>query len=106
MIDKIEFEAQKNTEKKVNLINSNIAKVQAELKQLTGQVNEQNIGLIKNETLKKRKQLDRKIAELKGELREVKRNGRERIEEIGFYLQLLIYHLCSKHLNFIWAWNI
>ncbi|MCB0422650.1 MAG: GldG family protein [Bdellovibrionales bacterium] len=89
VIDQIEFEAEKRTENKVEQINSSIQRFQAELNQLGRQANEGNIALLQNEGLKKKKELAKKIAGLKRELRNVKREGREKIENIGKLFQYL-----------------
>ncbi len=89
VIDQIEFESEKRTESKVNEINANIAKFQSELNQLGRKANEGNIALLQNEGLKKKKELAKKIAILKKELRSVKRKGREKVERIGKVLQYL-----------------
>ncbi len=88
-ITAIELEAEKGTKDKVREINASIAKVQAELSQLGRKANEGNIAILQNVGLKKKKQLAKQIAGLKRELREVKRSGRERIEGIGKFFQLL-----------------
>jgi ABC-2 type transport system permease protein len=89
LINEIELEAQKRTAKKVSEINASISKFQNELNQLGRQVNDGNIALIQNEGLKKKKELAKKIASLKRELREVKREGREKIEGIGNTLRYI-----------------
>lgn len=83
VITEIELESEKKTAKKVNEINANISRFQVELNELTQKSNGQNVALIKNEGLKKRKELTKKIAVLKKGLRSVKREGREKIEMIG-----------------------
>lgn len=82
-IDEIEFEAEKKTENKVKEINGSIARFQQELQQLGRNANEGNIALLQNQGLKKQKELNKKIAVLRKELRAVKREGRERIESLG-----------------------
>lgn len=89
VINEIELEAEKRTSNKVKEINSNIEKFQNELNQLGRKANEGNIALLRNEGLKKKKELAKKIAILKKELRVVKRHGREKIESIGTFFQLL-----------------
>jgi ABC-2 type transport system permease protein len=85
----IEMEAEKKTASKVAQINNSIARFQSELNQLGSQANEGNIALIQNEGLKKKKELAKKIAVLKKELREVKREGREKVESIGKFLMYI-----------------
>ena len=87
VITEIEFEAEKRTEDKVKEINASIASVQNELNQLGRQANEGNIALLQNEGIRKKKQLAKRIAVLKKELRAVKREGREKIEGIGKLFQ-------------------
>ena len=89
VVNKIEFESEATTAKKVAEINTSIEKFEKELEQLGRMVNEGNIGLIQNEGIKKKKELTKRIALLKGELRDVKRKGREKIEELGSNLQYL-----------------
>lgn len=87
VIAEIEFAAEKRTEAKVNEINSSISRFQQELNQLGSQATEDNIALLRNEGLEKKKQLAKKIAQLKRELREVKRQGREQIESLAKVFQ-------------------
>ena len=89
VINKIEFEAEKRTADKVKEINGSISRFQRELSQLGRRANEGNIALLQNEGLKKKKELAKKIAVLKRELRTVKRHGREKIEGIGKFFQYL-----------------
>ncbi|MEK6624108.1 MAG: hypothetical protein AABY86_04015 [Bdellovibrionota bacterium] len=86
-IEAIEFEADRKTEKKAMEINGNIARFEQELAELSKQANQDNLALIQNESLKKKKALSRKIVDLKKELREVKRDGREKVEFIGKVFQ-------------------
>jgi ABC-2 type transport system permease protein len=89
VIEQIEFEAEKKTATKVNQINASISKFQAELNELGKKANQGNIALLQNEGLKKKKELSKKIALLKKELREAKREGREKVEGLGKALQYL-----------------
>ena len=89
VIDAIEFEAEKQTSDKVKEINGSIARFQSELNQLGKTANAGNIALIQNEGIRKKKELEKKIAVLKKELRSVKRYGREKIERIGKSFQIL-----------------
>ena len=89
VVDKIEFDAEKNTAEKVSEINKRIESFESELGELGRKINEGNIGLIQNEGIKKKKELTKVIAKLKGELRDVKREGREKIEKLGSNLQYL-----------------
>lgn len=90
VINKIENEADTKTQDKVNQINQNILVYQSEIDKI-GKLAEQgqSIALLKNESLKQKKELDKKIISLKKELREVKRAGREHIEVIGKFFQFL-----------------
>ncbi|HAZ11314.1 MAG: hypothetical protein A2X86_20450 [Bdellovibrionales bacterium GWA2_49_15] len=88
-IEAIEFEADRKTEKKAMEINGNIARFEQELTELSKQANQDNMALIQNESLKKKKALSRKIVALKKELREVKREGRERVEFVGKIFQFV-----------------
>lgn len=89
VVNQIEFEAEKRTADKVKEINASIARFQAELNQLGKKANEGNIALLQNEGVRKKKELAKKIAVLKKELRAVKREGREKIEGIGKFFQYL-----------------
>lgn len=89
VINQIEFEAEKRTADKVKEINASIARFQAELNQLGKKANEGNIALLQNEGIRKKKELAKKIAVLKKELRAVKREGREKVEGIGKFFQYL-----------------
>lgn len=89
VIEKIEFEAEERTKDKVRQINANITNFQAELNQLGSQANEGNIALLQSEGIKKKKELAKKIAVMKKELRTVKREGREEVEGIGKFFQYL-----------------
>ncbi|MAE57779.1 MAG: hypothetical protein CME69_02800, partial [Halobacteriovorax sp.] len=89
VINQIEFEAEKRTKDKVEEINASISKFQAELNQLGRKANAGNVALLQNEGLRRKKELAKKIAVLKKELRQVKREGREKIERIGKFFQYL-----------------
>lgn len=89
IIDEIEFKSEKKTQQKVGQINANIKSVQNELNALGKQANAENVALLRNVSLNKKKELAKKVADLKRELRDVKRAGREEIEIIGMRLQLL-----------------
>lgn len=88
-IEAIEIEAERQTADKVKEINSSLSRYQNELRELSSKTNEQNLAVIQNEGLRKRKELAKKIALLKKELRGVKREGREKIESIGRFFQIL-----------------
>ena len=85
----IELEAEKKTEDKVKEVNASILKFQQELNQIGRQKEGQNVAILQNESLRKKKALGKKIALLKRELREVKREGREKIEGIGKMFQYI-----------------
>ena len=89
VINQIEFEAEKRTKDKVEEINASISKFQAELNQLGRKANAGNVALLQNEGLRRKKELAKKIAILKKDLRQVKREGREKIERIGKFFQYL-----------------
>jgi ABC-type uncharacterized transport system involved in gliding motility auxiliary subunit len=89
VVNQIEFDAEKRTADKVKEINASISRFQAELNQLGKKANEGNIALLQNEGIRKKKELAKKIAVLKKELRVVKREGREKIEGIGKFFQYL-----------------
>ena len=89
VINAIELESEKRTSDKVREIQAGIQRFQNELTQLGRQANEGNIALLQNEGIRKKKELAKKIAVLKRELRMVKREGREKIEGIGKFFQYL-----------------
>jgi ABC-type uncharacterized transport system involved in gliding motility auxiliary subunit len=89
VIDEIELEADKETAETVARINASINEAQVELDKLSERVNEGNLNVIKSEALTKKRELDKRLALYKGQLREVKRQGREKIEGIGLFLQYL-----------------
>lgn len=87
VITQIELEAEEKTQDKVKEIQSSIQKFQQELNQLGRQKNSDNVAILQNESLKKRKKLNKQIATLKKDLRAVRREGREKIEVIGKMFQ-------------------
>ena len=89
VINDIEFEAEKRTSGKVKEIRASIERFQRELGQLGRKANQGNIALLQNEGIRKKKELAKKIAVLKKELRAAKREGREKIEGIGYFLKYL-----------------
>ena len=89
VINEIEFEAEKRTANKVKEINASITRFQRELNQLGRSANEGNIAILQNEGIVKKKELAKKIAILKKDLRAAKREGREKIEVIGKSFQYL-----------------
>lgn len=89
VIDNIEFAAEEATKQKVAQINASIASFQKELDMLGKSATQENLSLLQNEGVRKKKQLLKKMAALKKELRAVKREGREQIENLGKWLQLI-----------------
>lgn len=89
VINEIEFAAQKKTADKVKQINASIARFQQELNELGQKATAGNLALLQNEGIRKKKELAKKIAALKKELRAVKRAGREKVESIGKILQYI-----------------
>ncbi len=89
VVSAIELEAERKTATKVKQIQAGIQRFQNELAQLGQQANEGNIALLQNEGIRKKKEVAKKIAVLKRELRIVKREGREKIEGIGKFFQYL-----------------
>lgn len=89
VIRQIEIESEEQTEGKVKEIQASIQKFQQELNQIGRQKNSENVAIIQNQSLKKQKEVNKKIALLKKDLREVKREGREKIERIGKVFQYL-----------------
>ena len=89
VIREIEMEAEKKTADKVKEINASISRFQAELNQLGQKASAGNIALLRNEGVRKKKELAKKIAMLKKDLRAVKREGREKVENIGKFFQYL-----------------
>ena len=87
VVDAIELEAEKRTSDKVKEINGSISMFQKELNELGKTATAGNIALLQNEGIKKKKELAKKIAILKKELRSVKRHGREKVERIGKFFQ-------------------
>ena len=89
VINSIELESERKTADKVREINASIAGFQNELNKLGSQAHEGNIALLQNEGIRKKKELTKRIALLKKDLRTVKRHGREKIERIGKFVQYL-----------------
>lgn len=89
VIDEIEFAAEEATKQKVAQINASISNFQKELDMLGKSATQENLSLLQNEGVRKKKQLLKKMAALKKELRAVKREGREQIENLGKWLQLI-----------------
>lgn len=89
VVDEIEFNAEKKTQDKVKDIQANISRFQTELSQLGRKANEENMAVIRTEGIRKKKELAKKIALLKKELRNVRKEGREEVENLGKTLQVL-----------------
>ncbi|MBT3981536.1 MAG: GldG family protein [Bacteriovoracaceae bacterium] len=89
VIDKIEFESEQKTSSKTGEINGSIRKFQNEINQLGRMAKGGNIALIQSESVRKKRELTKKVASLKRELRSVKRDGREKVENIGKRLQYI-----------------
>ncbi len=88
-IQKIQLAADQETLGKAASINASISRFQSELAGLASKANENNLGVIQSEGLRKQKELQQEIARMKRELREVKRSGREKVEKIGSALYFL-----------------
>lgn len=89
VVDRIEFEAEKKTQDKVKDIQASISRFQSELTQLGRKATNDNITVIKTEGIRKKKDLAKKIALLKKDLRLVKKDGREKVESLGKVLQTI-----------------
>lgn len=89
VVQKIERQAEEKTKEKVESINQSIERFQEELAQLGSVANDNNIALLQNQGVRKKQDLEKKLLELKSDLREVKREGRERVERLGDLLQFL-----------------
>ncbi|MBL7665189.1 MAG: GldG family protein [Bacteriovoracaceae bacterium] len=112
-IQKIQLASDQETIGKVSSINASIARFQSELSGLASKANENNLGVIQSEGLRKQKELQQEIARMKRELREVKRAGRERVEQIGsalyffnvaavpIFLVIIYFVIQNKHKKLI-----
>jgi ABC-type uncharacterized transport system involved in gliding motility auxiliary subunit len=80
VLDDIEAEAEKETEKKVAVVKKEIAKYQSELQALGSKVNEDNASLLQSEAIKKRRDLEERLMLAKRDLRELNKDKRIRIE--------------------------
>jgi ABC-type uncharacterized transport system involved in gliding motility auxiliary subunit len=88
VIDEIELNAEKETSQTVERIKDDIKKVQERLSKL--KISDANsMAVIKSKALDQKKDLDKRLAVYKRELREVKRKGREKIEGIGKFFQYI-----------------
>ncbi len=87
LINEIEIESEKKTYSKVDQIQKNIARYKQEMERV--EPDKKSSSILNDDQLKKKKKLIKKIAKLKLELREVKREGREKIENLGKKLQAI-----------------
>jgi len=85
VVDEIEREAA--TE--IKQINEQIEKYETELKELGGAATEENIQLIQTAALEKRRAIEAKIREANKGLRRLQAKRREKVEALGFRLQML-----------------
>jgi len=89
VVDEIEREADKATATEIKQINEQIEKYEKELKELGGAATEENIQLIQTAALEKRRTIEAKIREANKELRRLQAKRREKVEALGFRLQML-----------------
>ena len=89
VVDEIEREADKATAVEVKQINEQIEKYEKELKELGGAATEENIQLIQTAALEKRRAIEAKIREANKGLRRLQAKRREKVEALGFRLQML-----------------
>ncbi len=88
-VDVIEKRSLEKTAEKLKEIEMSIEKTQKELNELAQKSGDFNIALIAKESLVKKKGLALKLKNDKRELREVKRKGREEVEQLGLKIQLI-----------------
>jgi ABC-type uncharacterized transport system involved in gliding motility auxiliary subunit len=89
VVDKIEQEAAKRTAQEEERINAEIAGFQQELQKIGAAVNEGDNKLLEKSILEKKKVLEVDIREAQRKLRNVKREQRKSIEELGDRLRNL-----------------
>jgi ABC-2 type transport system permease protein len=89
VVDRIEEKAERETAKEVALINAQIDGFNQQLQSLVSSAKqEEQQALIGNEIVRKKRDLELKIRESQRQLREVKAERRERIDELGNKLKV------------------
>ena len=87
VVDEIEKRAEEATAEEVNKINAQIAIFQSQLQSIVASAKEGQEEVIGSSILQKKKEVELKIHQAQGQLREVKMRRREQIERLGRKLQ-------------------
>jgi ABC-type uncharacterized transport system involved in gliding motility auxiliary subunit len=87
VVDEIEKQAEEATAKEVEAINTQIALFQGQLQSIVSSAKEGQEEVIGSSIVQKKKELELKIHQAQGQLREVKMKRREQIEQLGSRLQ-------------------
>jgi ABC-type uncharacterized transport system involved in gliding motility auxiliary subunit len=87
VVDEIEKQAEEATAKEVEAINMQIALFQGQLQSIISSAKEGQEEVIGSSIVQKKKELELKIHQAQGQLREVKMKRREQIEQLGSRLQ-------------------
>jgi len=87
VVDEIEKQAEEATAKEVEAINAQIALFQSQLQSIVSSAKEGQEDVIGSSIVQKKKELELKIHQAQGQLREVKMKRREQIEQLGSRLQ-------------------
>lgn len=83
VVKEIELEAEAETAEEVEKINAQIAGFQSELQKIVGSAQEGQEEIIGDSITKKKQELESKIYQAQRQLRQVRMNRRERIEQLG-----------------------
>ena len=87
VVDAIEREAEVDRQDKVEAINADIKAFQEQLRSLQTQATEENVGVLENEAITKRRNLEREIRAKQRELNDVQAASREEIEDLEGWIQ-------------------
>jgi len=88
VVDEIEKKAEKATADEVKDINEKIKKYEDELKELGGAADDDNIQLIQNVAMEKRRKVGGQIREANKQLRRLQARRREEVESLGFWIKI------------------
>ncbi|MGE0142292.1 MAG: Gldg family protein [Planctomycetota bacterium] len=89
VVDEIEQEADLKSQEQIKAINRDKERFQKELSELSSQATDANVGMLRNDALKKKRELEKQVREKERELIRAQREKTVEIEALGSWLQWL-----------------
>ncbi|MFP4057565.1 MAG: Gldg family protein [Candidatus Brocadiia bacterium] len=99
VVEEIERKAEEATAEEVAEVNRKIQDYEKQRRELDKTATEENISLVQDAALQKRRKLEADIREAKGELRQLKKTRREEVEEL--YARLRVWNMAAAPLTIL-----